>query len=230
MIAWFKRLTNWIARIFVWIGEAKQTWVALFTIPLVFFIWWFALSGWELRIRFTGMSLELLGLSTVALGIRETGKRFSQPGLVEIARKWFGSFPKFRRDVRNVTGTGHLNLGGQASVSGRGFVSLPTTASLEERVAFLETGLGRSFDLIHETQQRITKESHKFSSALDTARRDLESGDDKNAKLIQEAMAGGLYLEATGVLWLFFGILFATVSNEIVTASSYISNFLYGVK
>ena len=66
-------------------------------------------------------------------------------------------------------------------------------------------------------------ESRKHGSDLDTARRERELGDAKNNKLIQEAIAGGLHLETTGVLWLLCGITFATASSEI-------ANFLFSVK
>ena len=223
MITWFKLLSNWIARIFAWLGEAKKGWGALVAIFGVFIFWFVVLPGWESRIRFTGMSLELLGLSTVALGIRENGKLFNRPGPDEIVRNWFGRFPKFRRDVRIVPGTAHLNLEGKAPVIGVGSASLSATASLEERVAFLEKGLDQANDRIHEIQRKVTEEAQKLGSALDAARHEREFGDEKNSNLIQEAIAGGLYLEATGVLWLFFGILFATASSEI-------ANCFFGVK
>lgn len=228
MIDWLKRLPSWIVEVFNWLGEAKQTWIALFAIPVVFLWWFFILPGWELRIRITGMSLELLGLGTVALGIAETHKLFKRPGVVKTAGEWLGRFPKFQRKLRISTGTGHLNVQGQSTASAVGYASLTATASLEERVASLERSLDRAIALIHETQRTITAESQKLGSALDAARCERELGDGENAKLIQKAMADGLHLEVIGVLWLFFGIIFATASNEILTVPGHIANFLRG--
>lgn len=223
MIVWLKQLGNWIARIVPWLGEAKQAWLAVLAIPGVFLICWAVLPEWEPRIRLTGMCLELLGLGTVAYGIRETQKLFSRPRLAEIARKWFGRFPKLKLESRIVVGAAHINFEGMASGSAFGSASLSTTASLEERVTFLERRMDQANVLIHETQQKVEEEARKRSGALDVARREREVGDEKNNKLIQEAIAGGLYLETTGVLWLLCGITFATASNEI-------ANFFFGVK
>ena len=143
MIAWFKRFGNWMARVVAWLGEVKQAWVAALAIPGVFVIWWVVLPGWEPRIRFTGMFLELLGLGTVAYGIRETRKLFSRPRLTEIACKWIGRFPKFKLETRIVAGTAHINLESHASAIAIGSATLSATASLEERVTFLEKRLIR---------------------------------------------------------------------------------------
>lgn len=222
MISWFKRFGHWFARIVAWLGEAKQAWIAVLAIPLVFLFCWAALSGWEPRIRFTGMCLELLGLSTVAYGIQETRRLFSRPKLFEILCQWFKRLPKFSIETRIVVGTARFNLEGHAPSIVVGSASLSATASIEERVSFLEKRLDQTNALILDIQQMVRKESQKLGGDLDTARREREMGDEKNNKLIQEAIAGGLYLETTGVAWLLFGITLATASHEI-------ANFFFGV-
>jgi len=222
MIAWLKRLRNWVVRVFAWLGDARQVWVAVLTIPGVFLICWAAIPSWEPRIRITGMCLELLGLGTVAYGLREIRKLFNQPSMIEVALQWLGSFPKFKFEARIVAGTGHIELGG-AAVTAFGTASLAATVSLEERVAFLEKGLNQTNVLIHETQRKIEDEARKRGSTLDAERREREAGDTKNHKLLQEAMAGGLYLETTGVLWLFCGITLATASSDI-------ASFFFGIR
>lgn len=223
MIAWLDRFTNWVVRITTWLGEAKQAWIAVLTIPGVFVVWWIALPDWEPRLRITGMCLELLGLGTVAYGIRETRKLFNRPRLTEIARQWIGRFPKFKVETRIAIGTAHINLEGRATGTAIVTASLTASTPLEERVTFLEKRLDQANILIQETQQMVKEEFRKHTNDLETARRERELGDEKNSKLIQEAAAGGLYLETMGVLWLLCGIIFATASNEI-------AKLMFGVK
>jgi len=191
-------------------------WVAVFTIPAVILVCWAVIPGWEPRIRIAGMFLELLGLSTVAFGLRETRKLFDKPSLFESARQWLRNFPKFKFETRIVAGSGHINLGGGAA-SAFGTASLSATASLEERVAFLENGLNQANMLIHQIQQKIDEEARKHGSAIDTVRQEIRRGDENNQQLVKEAMAGGLYIEITGAVWLLFGITLATASNEIAS-------------
>lgn len=189
-------------------------WIAVLAVPAVLLVSYLILPGWEPRIRIAGMGLQLLGLATVAFGLRDTRKLFSQPSLLQLARTWLGRFPTFYREIRMVAGSGHIQLGG-ASVSGFGTVTSSATASLEDRVAMLEKNLNQTNLAIHQAQMRMDEEKQKQAAALESERHGRETGDEKNEKLLQEAMAGGLHLETIGVLWLFCGITLASASIEI---------------
>lgn len=214
MIAWLNQVANWISRIRIWLWEARQIWIAAFAIPCVLLLCWIALPNWEPRIRYTGMLLELMGLATVALGIRETRSLFSRPSLLQVARAWFSRFPGFRQDVKVIVGSGGISMGG-ASVSAFGSSGPAPTATLEERVAILEKSVNQAHLLIHEANRKIAQETQQRQSEIEVVKRELEDGDSKNKQLLEAAAAGGLYLETTGVFWLAFGITLATASNEI---------------
>ena len=214
MIAWLKQTANWISRIFVWLWEAYRLWIAIFAVPSVFLICWTALPNWEPRIRFTGMLLELMGLATVAFGIRETRSLFGRPSLLQVGRDWLTRFPKFRYDVRIIVGSGGIALGG-VSGSAFGRSGPAPTETLEERVAILEKSVNQAHFLIHETQRKLDQEGQQRQNALKAEKQEREDGDSKNKQLLEEAAAGGLYLETTGAFWLVFGITLATASNEL---------------
>jgi hypothetical protein len=214
MISRLKQCGSWLMRVTTWLADAHRLWVAVLPVPVVFLLSWLTIPSWESRIRVAGLCLQLMGLATVAYGLRDTRKLFNQPSFLALAREWLRRFPTFRRAVRIVTGTGHIQLSG-ASVSGFGTVSPSPTATLEERVAALEKNLSQANFLIHQTQERIEEETRKQNAALASERGDREAGDENTRKLLQEATAGGLYLEATGVLWLFIGITLSTASIEI---------------
>jgi len=214
MITWLKRLAGWLARIVGWAQEANRVWFAMLAPPAVFMVCWATLPSWEPRIRITGLLLQLMGIATVAFGLRETRKLFRRPSLADIVRKWLKRFPKFTVETRVIVGTGKLTVGGAAATA-FGTVSPLPTASLEEKVAALEKGLAQCNMVIHETQRRLEEEACNRSSAIESERRERGAGDDRTQKLIEEAAAGGLHLEATGVFWLSVGVILATASNEI---------------
>jgi len=160
------------------------------------------------------MFLQVLGLATVAVGLRETRKLFSRPTLLDLAKNWLTRFPAFYLRTRIVTGTANLVFG-SASVCAHGTVTTNRDASVEERVARLERDLSQVTLAIQETQRRIAEDAQRQTSALQSERRERETEDARTQKLLQEAMAGGLHLEMIGVFWLFFGIILATASFEI---------------
>ena len=72
MIAWLKQCRNWMKRVLAWLGHAYLLWIGLAAIPAVVLLSYVVFANWEARIRIAGMGLDLLGLSTVAFGLRET--------------------------------------------------------------------------------------------------------------------------------------------------------------
>lgn len=189
-------------------------WIAIFAIPGILLLSWVLLPSWEPRIRLSGMFLELMGLATVAHGIRKTRSLFGRQGLLQLGRAWLTRFPGFRQNVKAVYGSASITLGG-ATVAGFGTVGPAPTATLDERVASLENGLNQAKQQLHEVNRKIDQETQRRQSDIKVVKQEVEVGDSKNKKLLEEAAAGGLYLEAMGVFWLAIGITLATASNEI---------------
>lgn len=214
MIGWLRQCADWTKRVLAWLYEANLLWLAVLAVPTVMALAYIILGAWEPRIRIAGTCLQLLGLATVARGLRDTRKLFSQPSLFQLAQNWLRRFPTFYRDIRIVTGTGHLQAGG-ATVTGFGTVTSSPKASLEDRIAMLEENLKQAHVAIQETQRRIDEEARNQANALQSERHYRKTGDEQTKKLLQEAMAGGLHLEAIGVFWLLIGITLASASIEI---------------
>ena len=166
--------------------------------------------------RVTGMWLQLMGLGTVAYGLRETRKLFRLPSLIDGALAWLRTFPPFRVGRQVALGSVNIALTGNASLTGQGLVSASAKTTLEDRVAALEKKLSQTNVLIQETQRKLEEERRNRTNALDAERRTREAGDDQTHKLLQEATAGGLHLERVGVTWLFLGVTLASGSSEIV--------------
>ena len=215
MIRRLMKLVRWLSRIATWLHEARGAWGATFAVVVVFLISWATFPAWELRVRIAGLVLQLLGVATVAVGLHKTRRLFCRPSLAKIAVGWFRRFPKFGVETRIVVGSVSLSASPTGFLA-HGTVSPPPTASLEERIASLGRGLSRANLLIDRTQGRIEEEARNHGSALKSERRERAVGDARIQTLLEEAAAGGLYLEATGVIWLVLGVTLATASNEIV--------------
>jgi hypothetical protein len=94
-------------------------------------------------------------------------------------------------------------------------MSLPPTASLEERIVALEQAQRQQSDLIADVRECIDKEAQVRASELESERRERAVVDSKIRGLLEEASAGGLHVERIGVFWLFLGLIFGTASTEI---------------
>lgn len=215
MIQWLRKLGRWIVRIFSWLSEAKRIWIALLAVACAFLISYTIFGTWEARIRMAGLALELLGICTVAVGLGETRKLFGRPSLLDESLSWFKRFPRFRgKDYVLNAAAGAYSLSG-ASVSAFATSNPAPGTSLEERVALLEASVNRAQVQIHETQRKLEEETRSRSTGLDSERHDREAADQRVQKQLEEAAAGGLYLETMGVVWLALGVFFATASNEL---------------
>lgn len=215
MMEWLRKFGRWFARIFRWLGEARRVWVALLAVACAFLVSYAMFGTWEARIRIAGLALELLGICTVAVGLGETRKLFGRPTLVDVGLSWFKRFPKFKgQDYVLNAAAGAYSLGG-ASVSAFATSNPAPGTPLEKRVSILEESINRAQLQIDQAHRKLEEETRSRSTAIDSERRDREAADQKVQKLLEEAAAGGLYLETMGVVWLAIGVLLATASNEL---------------
>jgi hypothetical protein len=160
------------------------------------------------------MCLELLGVVTVMLGLRETALLFKRPSARDLVAGWLGNRPRWHGRIVEAAGTAQLSF----TLRGTGYVTStpPPTATVEERLELLEKGLNTARADIAAASVRINDESRARTAALETERRAREQGDEESRKLTERVKAGGLYLEVIGVIWLALGIILATASGEIV--------------
>ncbi len=214
MIRRLMRLFRWLVRVASWLHEAWAVWGAVLVMTVAL-LNPFTSPAWEARVRITGMLLQLFGISTVVVELHKTQTLFHKPSLRKMAVGWFARFPKFGVETQIVVGSGGVSS--RVAVTGYGTVSLPPTASLEERIAALERGLNQANGRIHQVENRIGEEARIRSSALESERRERVVEDQSNQQLIEKAAAGDLHLEFIGVLWLALGVILATASNEIVS-------------
>src|SRR5262245_27008713 len=117
----------------------------------------FCPAALEPRVRWAGLVLQLAGLSTVAWGLRETRKRFGKPSF--LTELW-AARPRWRRDINIVVGAGNINLEG-ARVDAVGTVGFPPDATLEQKVAAIQSNLENLHNAFHANRRRVEDEFEK---------------------------------------------------------------------
>lgn len=207
-------VVSWPRKLLKWAAEPDPLWLCLSLAVLALY---FVLGPGrsESQTRLVGLALQLCGLATVGWGIRKTRKFFGLPPLASAARDWLRRVPRpFGRVVE-----GHVLMAGEAGFgvegSARLSVDVRPDATLEERVAAIESRV-RELDQRHEeTRRLLDREARDRQAALDEERTTREKVDNEIRSNLTLSQTGGLYLSVVGLVWLSLGLTLSTASVEI---------------
>lgn len=208
-----RHLYNWLRAILYWLFDASLFWFAVgVVITSLFFVVRKGVS--EPEIRLTGLALQVLGIATVAWGIRETRALFGRPDILTLARNWFRRAPVYGKRV--VSGSFNITLPG-LEAHARGYASSTATldATIEKRVGVLEENIKHLNRRIDETQAEIDQNSQAQSAALEQEKQERSQQDQELSVKLEATETGGLHISAMGALWLFVGVTLSTASVEI---------------
>lgn len=215
MRSFLKNLWRWIRDNGRWIASAAPVWGTLAIVAAVAVIASFLPAKIDDRIRYCGMTLELLGVFTVAIGLREKRRIFNRLSLFEHFQQWVGRRPRWGLSTHAViaAGTGSVSRSGSAKASvWRGVAA---GATLDARVAAIEANLETLRGEQEEIVRQIQEEVRNRTAALDSERRTRESVVGEIQIQLDTFGAGGLHIEAAGLFWLVVGIVLATASTEV---------------
>lgn len=212
-----KKTLLWMKAIWMWIKKANHLWRAISVAALA--ILYTYINNNEPSIRITGLVLQVLGIATVAWGIKETRALFGQPSLMQVGVKWLKSFPTY--SGRIVSGAANISLG-DASLSGRGYISIPIdpTSSVEDRLAALEKNLNYINDRISRTENDLEQSAKLITETIRSEKAIQAQEHQATHQKIEAVSTGGLHISATGALWLLIGVIMSTVPNEIIRLTS----------
>ncbi len=210
-----KLFLNWIWRMLIWLFNFKSPFLWAVSVPLVIFCSYFLFSNWELRFRMSGMFLQLMGVVTVAWGLMGAHKLFSKAGFTEIIKKWFMSIPPFTETSSVHMGVGNVQLEGITG-SAYGTVSLANAPSLEEKMELIEKVLNNLNKQQGVLDKKIDTNAKEHALAIENEKKFRERSIQQVKELIREIAVGGIHIESIGVIWIFFGIIFATIPKELV--------------
>ncbi|QLC74119.1 hypothetical protein LPB260_25825 [Pseudomonas sp. LPB0260] len=209
-----KKLLSWLKAIWKWIKQANHLWRALSVAILS--VAYINLNPDEQSIRITGLILQVLGIFTVAWGIKETRELFGQPSLITKGLQWLKNFPPYGGRVNS--GSGHATFRAMTGNS-RGCTSLPIdeNSSIEDRLAAIETNINHIYKRIHETEISLDKQEKSMIEAISQETLLRELADSETHKKLEASSTGGLHISATGALWLLLGVTMSTAPNELLT-------------
>lgn len=213
LAAQFRQLILWVRAFWLWLMEPRHFWLAILVVVLA--------GGLSLRrgvtepeVRITGLVLQILGIGTVAWGIRETRVLFGRPTLVDKFLDWLRRFPVYGGHL--VSGSANITVG-PASVHGRGYTSASAglDASVQARVDALERNVKLINERISHTQNEMDQKFRIHADLLEREEhirgREVQA---LRAKL-EATETGGLHISAMGALWLFVGVTLSTAAPEI---------------
>jgi len=161
-----------------------------------------------------GAGFELLGLGTVALGIGETRRAFTdRPSLVgrflRPVKRWWS---RLRKKNQFIQAEGIASL----TVTGSARVKVSTNwddLSPEERVVRLQEYVSRHEEAIDSLHEKIDREEAARKAADKAEGRERDALRATLEQRITEAAAGGLQLETWGVGLFAFGVVLASAGS-----------------
>lgn len=144
-------------------------------------------------------TIKKFGSITEATGLREKRRRF---------------FEKLRG--RRVP----IDLQGQEVVSQTAMVTAnltedPPGPAIGERLKYLERQTKQLQDRQARLQSKIDKVYRELNRKVDLESQEREAADQKLEASLKDEAVGGFFLEATGVLWVFIGILLSSLPNQM---------------
>ena len=88
-----RNFVNWLRRLAEWIAEPRGFWLFTFVAAVAVGLALVIPRPLADDLRFAGLALQLLGVSTVLRGLRDRGRLFNKPSIVASTRAWFSRFP-----------------------------------------------------------------------------------------------------------------------------------------
>jgi hypothetical protein len=210
-----RKLLTWLHQVLRWLLNNWPLWapaVVLFGIPVLLVI---ALPGTgEERIRFSGLVLELLGVCTVVYGLREKGRLFGKSWSQRLSRA-LSNFPRWpkppRIDSMSASALGNATMQGRMS----GWMNVPADASLERRVQALEYNLNTLQQEQQASVQELRTADASLRASIENENTQRIAAETEARKKLEGLGGDGIHIEEMGIVWLIFGTILATASQEI---------------
>jgi hypothetical protein len=207
-----KKILNWLRAIWHWLTRASTFWITVGVSVLGLII---ALhpNTTEPIIRWCGMVMDILGLSTVLWGIAKTQATFGHPTLFQVAKNWLKSFPHF--GSRIVSANMNVTLGG-VTCSARGYaIHGAVNPSIKSRLDALEKNIGTINQRIDDTQRELDTELRKMKTNLKEEEQNRQNENRAIRDQLEATALGGVHVSIMGCVWLLVGIVLSNASQEI---------------
>jgi hypothetical protein len=197
--------------------EASLLWLTLVTLLAAFsFPALLGMAEWQVRV--SGLFLQLLGLSTVAWGLRETRRLFERPSVVTLFFSWLARFPRWRRSIVVIAGTATgLSIAGSARL--RAWTPMNPDAPVDEQLRALRNNVDRLDQRLTNAESDVDKHRSHLQDAVRAEQEARSQGDKDLRARLEAAQTGGLHISLMGLVWLLFGLVMGTISGELARAA-----------
>ncbi len=218
---------RWRALIQV-LKEARPAWLSIVGATFALLIGWIISCSFSqttsATIRYAGTLLQIFGLATAAYGLSQTlqlfGSTVPKNGIISWWNRLKGAFGL----PRIVTAKAHsgLTLGGSAEMR-KGLHCMNTEGSAEDRIANVEANVGILEERLDDYIQRLKADIADVRDIVDRDSQARQSSEQRIERRIEDFAIGGLQHEVIGLIWLFFGIIGASVPDELAKAWSFLT-------
>jgi hypothetical protein len=207
IVAWMKSMVRWLL-------EPAPIWIAVLVIVVVVLVCTCLASTPAVGLRYAGLALELAGVATVAIGLRDKWYTFEKPSLKNLVVAWLKRVPRFSPKTTVHVGSGNITLGG-LSAQAYGWHGTGPDSPLEQRVDALERNVEAIQGLIVQVRQEIRQEADKLNTKISQEERARLDADRALHVRLEKFGAGGLHLEAIGLFWLVTGLVLGSLPVEL---------------
>jgi hypothetical protein len=210
-----RRLRQWFFALARWVWEARRGWGSVGLVVLVLLSAIVVPRSLDDCIRYAGLTLQILGVVTVAIGLRDKRQTFERPGLVQLFRAWLRRFPRYSPEPHVISTQGVASAAGVGSAYAYGWHGLPENATIDDRLATFEKNLDTVKRLALDAQKQVQNEALKTAKRLEDERREREDAHRALNEKLENFGTSNLYFETAGVFWLIVGIVLGTVPTEV---------------
>jgi hypothetical protein len=197
-----------------WIAEPKAGWITSAGIVIALAIP-ACVASRDDHLRYSGLMLQLLGIGTVAMGVRDKGRIFGKITMWQWAHSWFRRVPKWHRKsvTLEVDSVSHAHMASSASVWQ--WRNIPDSLPLEDKLKLVNENLETLKTQWQASEKRQGEVIRTLQTAVDTERTTRETALTQVTTRLNELGSGGLRMEAMGLAWLITGVVFATIPQEL---------------
>lgn len=205
----------------VWriLQETKPFWLFLMglVVPLGFSALFF---GWRNALGPSSVFWQILGLSTIAIEMSQTRRRFNKPGAIERARAWFSRAYRALFQPQSIA-EGVFEAAGRAATRGRismAELSVPDAPmTSDERIERLEERLEDLRRTVDAVNDRFSQSLQEVQHAISTERRERIDSDRQLHGELENIALGDQDGQLVGLLWMGCGLAGSLLWTGIMT-------------
>ncbi len=165
--------------------------------------------------RYAGLILQLLGIFTVAKNLVEKVDLFNRPGIREMARAAFASFPKWGRRTTVNTAIAQSSLAKLSSHAEASVWRGYKDKTLEERIDAIIANLEELKAQHVRAIDQIKSEHRALREVVDKKLEDHARSVSELQRKLTALGVSGIHIDAAGVVWLVFGVVLSTIPSEL---------------